>query len=118
MNKEQSENIRNSARMIHGNYKDVVIDAIDFDLLIEESERVQELKHANDVLSDTLSDMPSIQKGYIKNIEKQNKCYREALEFYADIGNYDEYEDRKLGLIADVLEEGGEKARKALEESE
>lgn len=46
-----------------------------------------------------------------------NKRYRQALEFYADIGNYDEYEDRKLGLIVDVLEESGEKARKALEES-
>lgn len=40
---------------------------------------VQELEHQNDVLNDTLSDMPGIQKGYMKNIEKQNKRYREFI---------------------------------------
>ena len=49
---------------------------------------------------------------------KQNKRYREALEFYADERNY---EERDFGVIKqNAIQEGdkGNTARKALEESD
>lgn len=62
----------------------------------------------------------------IDTLQAENKCYREALEFYADVGNYQELiveslpvNDIPIGQreydAPEVIEDNGEKAREALE---
>lgn len=72
MSKERLDKIRNGVRMVHGNYKDVVIDAMDFDWL---AERVQELEKYNTKL------LVQKQREHIEldELNKQNKRYREAI---------------------------------------
>lgn len=49
-------------------------------------EYVQELEHQNDVLSQTINDMPDIYKNYNKKLLDKNKRYRELLELVIDNG--------------------------------
>ncbi|WP_079709737.1 hypothetical protein [Paraliobacillus ryukyuensis] len=51
--------------------------------------------------------------GYVNDLEKQNKRYEIALEFYADKGIYREMADQS-GVLTVVEDEYGEKARIAL----
>lgn len=74
----------------------------------EQVERVQELEEVLNI------DAPSYQR-----VMEQNKRYREALEFYADEENYKPFDGILLSNYQNkVDEDGGEIARKALEESE
>jgi len=76
--------------------------------LIKQTERVQELEE----------DLTKYRNGFefqllINNsIKKQNKRYREALEFYADPNNY---ELKGRGTVSSLVFDGGIRARKALE---
>lgn len=58
----------------------------------------------------------SIKSNANKRNKKQNKRYREALEFYADVRNHRERRGNRV--FGDVFYDEGKKARKALEESE
>lgn len=89
----------------------------DINWLIKQAERVQELE-------ETVEDYKTVNKELHqrgRKIRKQNKRYREALEFYAD-----EYvwfdEDRGSDYFPDyrceAQDDHGERARKALEGEE
>src|SRR5690606_34150738 len=84
-----------------------VID-VAMDIIVKQSERVQEVEEERDEWKDTA------QSYYMTNQElrEQNKRYREALEFYANKINYLTFiENGKSNIEHDQ----GEKARKALE---
>lgn len=86
----------------------------DYEWLIEQAERVQELEvelYGNDIQMGYKRMYGQCNKDYAKLIQ-QNKRYREALEYYAD-----EYEYHGHGE-AFILRDEGSFARKALEESE
>lgn len=78
------------------------LDADDYDWLIEQAERVQDLKIM------------------LKVLGERNQCYREALEFYANRNNYKlEHFDPNLNdYMSTVDYDEGQKARKALEGEE
>lgn len=89
--------------------------------LIEQAEHVQELEYKNDILQHSITDVTGACSFIIKKIEQQNNHFREALEFYADEEN-----NRKLIIDGDTMylgrtlveQDGGCKARKALEQNE
>src|SRR5690625_4169943 len=85
---------------------------------IDQIERVQELERANKQLE---RQAPGIELELL-NMEltdalKQNKCYREALEFYAEQDNYAWETSYRPQQEIDcmVIDDGGHTARKALE---
>lgn len=50
-----------------------------------------------------------------RRMHRANGVLREALKFYADIGNYEEYEHWIAGLVIEVVEDSGQIARTALD---
>ena len=105
-------------RIITKNHDDWGKNIIDvaMDIITKQSERVQELEGQR---KEDLHD-------YVNGIVSQNKRYKEVLEFYADERNWREHE---VEIIMDgeptkaydtpkTLDDGGEKAREALEEKQ
>src|SRR5690625_5023960 len=81
----------------------------------EQAERVRELEETNKKNYWIAADF----KFENLLLEQQNKRYREALEFYADKENYKPFDGIFLSRYQNKIDEdGGEKARKALEGEE
>ena len=88
----------------------------DIEWLIEQAERVQELESELN---------KQIEIGYkfegeVYDLAKENKRYREALEFYADRENYEpeHYDPDTHDYISMIDRDKGTTARKALEGEE
>ena len=113
--------IKEIKRMWH---EDGDIDDKAFYWLIQQAERVELLERENKALNDILTTLEKqdIIKLLDQNVRliKQNKRYREALEFYADKENYKlEHFDPNLDdYMSTVDYDEGIKARKALEVNE
>ena len=70
-------------------------------------------------MNDTLKNEADYFGSNIQDLQEQNKRYREALEFYADEENYKPFDGIILSNYQNkVDEDGGEIARKALEDEE
>lgn len=72
------------------------------------------------VLKTDLDLIQAIREGQglmIRKLHEKNKCYREALEFYEKNMALVPKAFIKAGLYHPIMEDGGQKARKALEES-
>lgn len=89
----------------------------DINWLIKQAERVQELE-------ETVEDYKTVNKELHqrgRKIRKQNKRYKQALEFYADENNNHNKIDltiREYELMSPVVKDSGKIARKALEGEE
>ena len=112
MNKERLEELKKMRLLYEVCFVDEYASAIDdvtadFDLLIK---RVQELE---DII------YQDARQGVIEGLYEENKRYREALEFYADLKNWRKtHAERASNSPSKVIADTGERARKALEESE
>ena len=112
MSKERLEEIKNShLRGIHSLFGTpwVSMPKENFDWLIEQAERVEELEKVEYALQETYRQ----EREYNKKLEQQNKRYRETLKFYADEESWSIYDNHGRTAIG---MDGGQKARKALEE--
>ncbi|MCR1833082.1 hypothetical protein NSA56_01560 [Oceanobacillus caeni] len=95
----------------------------DIDYLIQQAERVEELRKINKWLEDgwdTEIKIRQISDERIGKLFEKNQRYKQALEFYADEDNYEEdnYEEDKFNMFAEtpvVKYDKGQKARQALE---
>lgn len=118
MSKERLEEIKrqfniNKSRLIRLGRNTHVTD--DYEWLIEQVERVQELEEANKKNYWIAANF----KFENLKLEQQNKRYREVLEFYGNKENYlHELSRLKATNYSKVMDDYGETARKALEESE
>src|SRR5690625_2296304 len=84
----------------------------DWNLLIEQAERVEELVYENFQLKD---DVNRLENEYLHGVKQQNNRYREAIEQVLHLKqqkennvfeySYDEIEEREESLLMDVLEE-------------
>lgn len=85
----------------------------DWNWLIEQAERVQELEKENENL---LFDINHL---YYHRILLENQRYKQALEFYADEENYelDISYNPAQAIDCMILDDSGHQARKALGES-
>lgn len=91
----------------------VTLDEEDYDWLIEQAERVQELE-------ETVEDYKTVNKELHqrgRKVRKQNKRYREALEFYADRDNYklEHFDPNINDYMSTVDYDEGQKARQTIE---
>lgn len=119
MSKEQLEDIKNNKTYLEGtNELIIAINTDDYDWLIEQAELVQELKEKHKEYVSFVESNNYNMDVEMEKLYKQNKRYREALEFYANEENYffDEKE-YKVGLgvpESEITLDYGNKARKAL----
>src|SRR5690625_3798556 len=124
MSKERLEEIKYKLYTLHNctdtdeAIKDFIFYHLKIEWIIDQIERVQELERANKQLE---RQAPGIELELL-NMEltdalKQNKCYREALEFYAEQDNYAWETSYRPQQEIDcmVIDDGGHTARKALE---
>ena len=79
--------------------------------LIKQAERVKELEEENRIqMSETHKNLDKV-----IYLDKKNKRYKQALEFYADRGNYEPIDGIFLSDYQNKVDkDGGEKARQAL----
>jgi|SRR5699024_10101893 len=105
---------------------DVVIKEDDYNWLIEQVEQneqrnkklsevhsyLQEVNLVDDDVSYWGKNVIDVLLSYSKELEEQNKHYREALEFYADTNNY----ESEPNDISTVEFDSGIRARKALKD--
>lgn len=105
MSQNKIDRIRNGARMIHGNYKDVVIDAIDFDRLVEQAERAQKLEEVmeQDARQEVIENMYSENKRYREVIQELNQIIGEAIESI-DVGEEVQGLEYAIKLSYETLE--------------
>lgn len=109
MSKERLEEIIHKEAYLEGtNNLVMVINTDDYKWLIKQAERVQELEEELEKGETLLEKILPI----YKRLKKQNKRYREALEFYAEPKNWLPQNEDVLSLIT---MDYGNKARKVLE---
>ena|SRR5690625_2484546 len=116
MSKERLEEIKQYLVLLHNasdvdeETKDYIFKDLKVEWLIEQAERVQELE---DII------YKDERQAVLESMCEQNKRYREALEFYADEENYKPFDGIFLSSYQNkVDEDGGKKARQALEGEE
>lgn len=78
---------------------------------LEQTKQVQELEEYKESYWGVVRALDNMSETLV-DCEEQNKCYREALEFYANKKTYKYYKESYI----DLLKDGGCKARKALDE--
>ena len=99
------------------------LNADDISFLIGQAERVQELVKENDFFEKahhTNLKIARYEQEHNRELQKQNNCYREALEFYAKKSNYIHTIKGSNILLerSQVDRDDGDKARQVLEGSE
>lgn len=109
--KEQAERVQELENQVENWQKGRYLAVSTIDKERELKKRVQELE---ELLGAYMTEV-RILKNANKRIKKQNKRYREALEFYADKENYKPFDGIFLSNYQNkVDEDGGEVAQKAL----
>lgn len=116
--KERLEEIKENAMRNRAHYKTVgtnesywgysyELSDKDYTWLIEQAERVQELEVI--IYQDA-------RQGMLESLYEENKRYRGALEFYADLKNWRKtHTERVNNSPSKVIADTGERAREALE---